>query len=116
MMSAVSGTARRSTAQDEDAVATIMRRGGPALRGRMRHTERHLELVTAQAGVPLAAHATATVAAGGKRLRPLLVVLAWEAAGGPAVGDPAAASATSAGVADGTTGALGSGERRPGRA
>jgi geranylgeranyl pyrophosphate synthase len=85
MMSAVGSTPRRPVTQDEDAVATIMRRGGAALRGRMQHTERHLELVTAQAGVPLAAHATATVAAGGKRLRPLLVVLAWEAAGGPVV-------------------------------
>lgn len=85
MMSAVGSTPRRPVAQDEDAVATIMRRGGAALRERMRHTERHLELVTAQAGIPLAAHASATVAAGGKRLRPLLVVLAWEAAGGPVV-------------------------------
>src|SRR6185312_1701463 len=39
--------------------------------------------VTAAAGAPLAAHANATVAAGGKRLRPLLVVLAAESAGGP---------------------------------
>jgi geranylgeranyl pyrophosphate synthase len=85
MMSAVGSTAHRSTAQDEDAVAVIMRRGGPGLRARMQHAERHLELVTAQAGVPLAAHAAATVAAGGKRLRPLLVVLACEAAGGPAL-------------------------------
>ena len=85
MMGAVGTTPRRPGAQDEDAVATIMRRGGTALRERMQHTERHLELVTAQAGVPLAVHATATVAAGGKRLRPLLVVLAWEAAGGPVV-------------------------------
>jgi geranylgeranyl pyrophosphate synthase len=85
MMSAVGSTPRRPAAQDEDAVATIMRRGGAALRGRMEHAERHLELVAAQAGVPLAAHATATVVAGGKRLRPLLVVLAWEAAGGAAV-------------------------------
>jgi geranylgeranyl pyrophosphate synthase len=85
MMSAVGSTPRRPVGQDEDAVATIMRRGGAALRQRMRHAERHLELVTAQAGIPLAAHATATVAAGGKRLRPLLVVLAWEAAGGPLV-------------------------------
>jgi geranylgeranyl pyrophosphate synthase len=87
MMSVVSSMAQRSTAQDEDAVAAIMRRGGPSLRARMQHTERHLEYVTAQAGMPLAAYATATVAAGGKRLRPLLVVLACEAAGGPAVGD-----------------------------
>ena len=45
--------------------------------------EQHLERVTAQAGEPLASHATGTVAAGGKRLRPLLVVLAAESAGGP---------------------------------
>ena len=84
MMSAVSSAAQwRTKEQDEDAVAEIMRRGGAALRGRMQGTERHLQQVTAQAGVPLAAHASATVAAGGKRLRPLLVVLACEAAGGP---------------------------------
>jgi geranylgeranyl pyrophosphate synthase len=93
MMSAVGSTPRRPVGQDEDAVATIMRRGGASLRGRMQHAERHLELVTAQAGVPLAAHAAATVAAGGKRLRPLLVVLAWEAAGGPAVAGGGASAA-----------------------
>jgi geranylgeranyl pyrophosphate synthase len=49
----------------------------------MARTERHLERVTAQAGAPLASHASATVAAGGKRLRPLLVVLAAESGGGP---------------------------------
>src|ERR1700722_6623902 len=100
MMSAVGSAARRSVAQDEDAVATIMRRGGPALRGRMQDIERHLELVTAQAGVPLAAHATATVAAGGKRLRPLLVVLAWEAAGGPAAGGGAAGASSDIAVGE----------------
>jgi geranylgeranyl pyrophosphate synthase len=70
-------------AQDVDAVETIMRRGGQDLRERMIRTELHLERVTAQAGAPLAAHANATIVAGGKRLRPLLVVLAAEAAGGP---------------------------------
>jgi geranylgeranyl pyrophosphate synthase len=62
----------------------IMARGGPALRERMSRTEAHLKRVTAEAGAPLAGHANATVAAGGKRLRPLLVVLAAESAGGPA--------------------------------
>lgn len=94
-MSTVSSTLPRVTAQDEDAVATIVRRGGARLRERMERTERHLEAVTAQAGVPLAAHAAATVAAGGKRLRPLLVVLACEAAGGPSA---EAAGATEAGI------------------
>jgi geranylgeranyl pyrophosphate synthase len=72
-----------NTAADVEAVEEIMRRGGPGLRERMARLEAHLESVTADAGVPLALHATATIAAGGKRLRPLLVVLAAEAAGGP---------------------------------
>jgi geranylgeranyl pyrophosphate synthase len=66
-----------------DGLDAIMRRGGEDLRERMERTERHLERVTAQAGEPLATHANATVTAGGKRLRPLLVVLAAESAGGP---------------------------------
>ena len=72
-----------NTAADVEAVEEIMRRGGSALRERMARTEVHLEAVTAEAGTPLASHATATIAAGGKRLRPLLVVLAAESAGGP---------------------------------
>jgi geranylgeranyl pyrophosphate synthase len=73
-------------AADVEAVEEIMRRGGPVLRDRMARTEAHLERVTAEAGVPLALHATATIVAGGKRLRPLLVVLAAESAGGPGEG------------------------------
>jgi geranylgeranyl pyrophosphate synthase len=68
---------------DADAVEAIMRRGGNGLRERMLRTELQLQRVTAGAGDPLAAHATGAVIAGGKRLRPLLVVLAAEAAGGP---------------------------------
>jgi len=60
-----------------------MRQGGPRLRERMARTELHLERVTACAGEPLARHASATITAGGKRLRPLLVLLAAESAGGP---------------------------------
>jgi geranylgeranyl pyrophosphate synthase len=71
-----------NTAADVEAVEEIMRRGGPTLRERMARCETHLEQVAAEAGTPLASHATATVAAGGKRLRPLLVVLASESAGG----------------------------------
>ena len=67
---------------DVDAMEAIMRRGGSALRTRMAGVESHLERTTAQAGEPLACHATGTVLAGGKRLRPLLVVLAAESAGG----------------------------------
>jgi geranylgeranyl pyrophosphate synthase len=69
-------------AADVEAVEEIMRRGGPVLRERMSRGEAHLEDVAAEAGAPLASHATATVVAGGKRLRPLLVLLAAEAAGG----------------------------------
>jgi geranylgeranyl pyrophosphate synthase len=72
-----------SSAADVDAVETIMRRGGSVLRERMVRMELHLEQVTSRAGDPLASHATGTVLAGGKRLRPLLVVLAAESAGGP---------------------------------
>ncbi len=82
MMSAVSTTASEP-AGGVDGLGAIMRRGGAGLRRRMARTELHLERVTAQAGAPLAAHAHATIAAGGKRLRPLLVVLAAESAGGP---------------------------------
>jgi geranylgeranyl pyrophosphate synthase len=48
----------------------------------MLRTELHLERVTSRAGAPLASYANATVTAGGKRLRPLLVILAAESAGG----------------------------------
>ncbi len=70
-------------AADVEAVEEIMRRGGQTLTERMTRTEAHLEAVAAEAGIPLASHATATVLAGGKRLRPLLVVLAAEAVGVP---------------------------------
>ncbi len=79
---AADNSAADNSAADVDAVETIMRRGGSGLRERMVRTELHLERVTAEAGDPLASHATATVLAGGKRLRPLLVVLAAESAGG----------------------------------
>ena len=66
-----------------DGLDAIMRRAGQGLRERMAAVELHLGRVTAQAGAPLALHANATIVAGGKRLRPLLVVLAAESAGGP---------------------------------
>lgn len=82
-MSAVGSTEATDSAREADGLDTILRRGGEELRERMVRTERHLERVTAEAGVPLASLANATVKAGGKRLRPLLVVLAAESAGGP---------------------------------
>jgi len=75
-----------STTGDIDAVEAIITGGGEGLRARMIRAEAHLEAVTKEAGVPLAEHANATVLAGGKRLRPLLVVLAAESAGGPREG------------------------------
>jgi geranylgeranyl pyrophosphate synthase len=84
MMDTVGSTAAHSPAERVDGVDLIMRRGGERLRVRMARTEVHLERVTAGAGAPLACHANATIRAGGKRLRPLLVVLAAESAGGPA--------------------------------
>jgi geranylgeranyl pyrophosphate synthase len=83
MSGALDGTAVGAPVEGVDGLDAIMLRGGARLRERMLMTERHLELVTAGAGTPLAAHANATVVAGGKRLRPLLVVLAAESAGGP---------------------------------
>jgi len=83
MMSAVRSTAAIGPEGGVDGLDAIMSRGGDLLRERMARTEAHLERVTAQAGAPLASHANATIIAGGKRLRPLLVVLAAESAGGP---------------------------------
>jgi geranylgeranyl pyrophosphate synthase len=82
-MSPMGSATASGAAADLDGLDAIMRRGGLELRERMVRTERHLEQVTARAGAPLASHANATVVAGGKRLRPLLVVLAAESAGGP---------------------------------
>lgn len=91
--------ARTNTAADVEAVDEIMRRGGPELRERMARAEAHLEHVTAESGMPLASHATATVAAGGKRLRPLLVMLAAESAAGPTAGPDGEQSLVRAAVA-----------------
>jgi geranylgeranyl pyrophosphate synthase len=68
---------------EAEPVAEIMRHGGQVLRERMANAEAHLESVASQAGAPLAPHASATIRAGGKRLRPLLVMLAADAIGGP---------------------------------
>jgi geranylgeranyl pyrophosphate synthase len=71
-----------SAARSLDGLDAVLARGGERLRALMARTEDHLERVTAQAGSPLAQHANATITAGGKRLRPLLVLLAAESAGG----------------------------------
>jgi geranylgeranyl pyrophosphate synthase len=83
MMRIVNGATAGSAVEGADGVEAIMLRGGERLRERMARTELHLGRVTARAGEPLACHASATITAGGKRLRPLLVLLAAESAGGP---------------------------------
>lgn len=84
-MSAVTSTAVSASVGGVDGLEAIMRHGGAGLRRRMQRTELHLARVTAEAGAPLAA-VLPTVVAGGKRLRPLLVLLAAESAGGPTSG------------------------------
>jgi geranylgeranyl pyrophosphate synthase len=82
-MSAATGTTEQQVPAGAEPVAVIMHHGGDVLRERMANVEAHLQSVTERAGAPLAAHATATIRAGGKRLRPLLVMLAADALGGP---------------------------------
>jgi geranylgeranyl pyrophosphate synthase len=65
-------------------VDAVVASAGPALAGRMARVEDVLREVAAWARGPLADHARATIAAGGKRLRPMLVFLA--AGDGPAGG------------------------------
>jgi geranylgeranyl pyrophosphate synthase len=62
-------------------VEAIVMRAGPVLRARLTRVEERLAAVARTWSGPLAAHAAATIAAGGKRLRPLLVLLAGETAG-----------------------------------
>jgi geranylgeranyl pyrophosphate synthase len=82
-MSMVGSTVTGSPVGGMEGIDAIMRRGGEKLRERMVRTELQLERVVAPAGAPLASQANATIVAGGKRLRPLLVLLAAESAGGP---------------------------------
>ena len=63
--------AERETA----AVESLLLHGGPRLETLMASTEAHLELATADVGAALAGYVTA----GGKRVRPMLVLLAAEA-------------------------------------
>jgi geranylgeranyl pyrophosphate synthase len=57
-------------------VDAVVRAGGPRLTGLMDRVETRLAELAVGHGPTLARHATATIAAGGKRLRPLLVLLA----------------------------------------
>jgi geranylgeranyl pyrophosphate synthase len=88
-----------SSAWDVDAVEALILGGGERLGERMAGIEQYLEEVTTAAGAPLAVHASATIMAGGKRLRPLLVVLAAEAAGDPSASEQLEQSLRRAAVA-----------------
>src|SRR6185312_1972028 len=84
--------APRSTAEALDAV---LRAGGPRLAVLLERTEERLVALASGHGAALAQHATATISAGGKRLRPLLVFLA----AGPHVDGAAEARLVRAAVA-----------------
>ena len=59
-----------------EAVAAVVEAGGAHVPGLMRDLEERLEAVAGSHGATLGEHACATIAAGGKRLRPLLVFVA----------------------------------------
>jgi octaprenyl-diphosphate synthase len=59
-----------------EAVAAVVEAGGAHVPAMMRALEERLEAAAASHGETLGAHAVATIAAGGKRLRPLLVFVA----------------------------------------
>ena len=71
-----------TTTSSPGEVQAILARGGARLRARMRASEERLRGIMGEASGPLAAHASSIVAAGGKRLRPLLVLLSAHAAEG----------------------------------
>jgi geranylgeranyl pyrophosphate synthase len=73
----VSATAPRDEPGPAPAqLAPVLEAGGAALRSLLDRTERRLAEVAGGHGETLGRHATATLAAGGKRLRPMLVFLA----------------------------------------
>jgi geranylgeranyl pyrophosphate synthase len=71
-------------------VTKVLDAAGTWLPATMAEVESRLERVAAGSGGPLAEDATATLAAGGKRLRPLLVLIC----AGPEAGDAATSGAT----------------------
>src|SRR4051794_1739479 len=73
------------------AVSDVVSAGGPHLTGLLERVEDRLGALAADHGGALAGHAGATIAAGGKRLRPLLVLLAAGGVGGEGLVRAAAA-------------------------
>jgi geranylgeranyl pyrophosphate synthase len=72
-------------------VTEVMRAGGSHIPELLDRVERRLAAVAGGHGAPLAEHAGTTIAAGGKRLRPLLVFLAADAEDGEGLVRAAAA-------------------------
>jgi geranylgeranyl pyrophosphate synthase len=72
----VTGTAEHDAPSSAAAVEAVVRAGGPRLGQLLGRTEERLVALASGHGPTLARHATATISAGGKRLRPLLVFLA----------------------------------------
>jgi len=72
-------------------VTEVMRAGGSHIPELLDRVERRLVAVAGGHGAPLAEHAGTTIAAGGKRLRPLLVFLAADAEDGEGLVRAAAA-------------------------
>lgn len=68
--------------RDIATVEAILHRGGERLRARMAAAETYIESVLRSVAPPLATYASETILAGGKRLRPLLVMIAAEASPG----------------------------------
>ncbi len=56
-------------------LAAVLDAAGPALRGLIERTERRLEEIAASHGAELMRHSAGTLAAGGKRLRPMLLFI-----------------------------------------
>jgi geranylgeranyl pyrophosphate synthase len=71
-----SAAERRPPTTSTAAVDAVVRAGGPRLAELLDRTEERLVALAGGHGPTLAHHATTTIAAGGKRLRPLLVFLA----------------------------------------
>lgn len=64
--------------RETEAVESLLHHGGPRLESRMAQTEAYLQQATTEVGASLAGYVTA----GGKRVRPMLVLVAAEAAPG----------------------------------
>jgi geranylgeranyl pyrophosphate synthase len=72
----VTAAERHAPAPSAASVEAVVRAGGPPLAHLLGRTEERLAALAAGHGPTLARHANATISAGGKRLRPLLVFLA----------------------------------------